>query len=89
VADTFYETQAVFRRRFSTVGRLLGFRAETEEQWRIWRQALRAKIAQLTGYDRLVPTDPQPRITETVQRDRYRLRPGPSSRASRWRWPPR
>lgn len=66
-----YQTEQYFRERFQVTSRSLGLKAETVEELRVWRQALRAKIRELIGLHRLIPTDPNPRITETVQCEGY------------------
>ena len=66
-----FQSEATLRARFHAISRELGFRATTLDEWRFWRQALRAKIRELQGVDRLTPTALNPRITETVQCDGY------------------
>ena len=67
----FFTSEASLRQRFQTVGGGLRFQATPQSQWQIWRQALRSKISELQGLHRLVPTAPNPRITETVACDGY------------------
>ena len=67
----FFTAEASLRQRFQTVGSGLRFQATSQTQWQIWRQALRSKISELQGLHRLVPTAPNPRITETVVCDGY------------------
>jgi dienelactone hydrolase len=67
-----YQTENYFRQRIRTVGRSLGFKATSVDQWRIWQQELRGRVTELLGLHRLVATDPNPRITESVQCDGYR-----------------
>src|SRR5262245_27133641 len=66
-----FQSEATLRARFQAVSRELGFRATTLDEWRFWRQALRAKIRELQGIDRLTPTALNPRLTETVRCDGY------------------
>ncbi|MEZ4680545.1 MAG: alpha/beta hydrolase family protein [Caldilineaceae bacterium] len=68
----FFSTEAALRQRFQTIGRRLSLQADSQEAWQLWRQALRSRIRELQGVDRLVPTAPNPRITETVACDGYR-----------------
>ncbi|HRW10363.1 MAG TPA: alpha/beta hydrolase family protein [Caldilineaceae bacterium] len=68
----FFSTEAALRQRFQTIGRRLSLQADSQETWQLWRQALRSRIRELQGVDRLVPTAPNPRITETVACDGYR-----------------
>jgi len=66
-----FQTEQYFKNRFRTAGRSLSFHATTLEDWQFWRQALRAKIRELQGIHRLLPTSPNPKITETVEFDGY------------------
>jgi dienelactone hydrolase len=68
---TFFQTENYFRQRMQTVGRQYGFKATTVEEWQIWRHELRGHLRELLGLHRLIPVDPNPRITETVQCDGY------------------
>ena len=68
----FFQTEDYFRQRIRTGGRSLGFRAKSIDEWRVWRQDLRGRLTELLGVHRLIATDPNPRITETVQCDGYR-----------------
>jgi dienelactone hydrolase len=67
-----FQTEAYFKNRLRSVGRQLGFGARTLEDWRIWQQALRAKIRECQGLGQSLATPMNPRITETVQCDGYR-----------------
>ncbi|MEZ4658835.1 MAG: alpha/beta hydrolase family protein [Caldilineaceae bacterium] len=67
-----FQTEMYFRQRYQTVGRGLRFQAQTHGEWQLWRQTLRSRIREWQGLHRLVPTVPNPRITETVQCDGYR-----------------
>ena len=66
-----FQTEQYLRNRFQAVARSMGFRATTLAEWQFWQQTLRAKIRELQGVDRLLPTPPNPKITETVQCDGY------------------
>ncbi len=66
-----FQTEQYFRNRYRAIGRGLRFQATSVEEWRIWQQALRARIHELQGIGRLIPTPPNPRITESVQCDGY------------------
>ncbi len=50
----------------------MAYRAESPDAHRIWRQSLRATLAELLGLPRMLPTPLNPCITETVQCDGYR-----------------
>lgn len=67
----FFQTEQYFKDRYRAAGRSLRFQATTVDEWRFWRQALRARVRELMGIGRLLPTDPKPRITETVPCDGY------------------
>ncbi len=68
----FFSAEAALRQRYQAVGRRLRFQAEAHDEWQLWRQTLRDRIRELQGVDRLVPTAPNPRITETIACDGYR-----------------
>ena len=67
-----FQSEAYLHRRFQTIGRAMRFRAESSAEWQIWRQELRAKIHELLGLQRMIPTALNPRISETVQCTGYR-----------------
>ena len=67
-----FQSEAYLHRRFQTIGRAMRFRAESSAEWQIWRQELRAKIHELLGLQRMIPTALNPRISETVQCAGYR-----------------
>lgn len=67
-----FQIESYLRARFDVASRSLGFGATTTDEWRIWRQDLRARLRELLGLHRMLPTDPNPRITETVACDGYR-----------------
>ncbi len=68
----YFQAEAYFQARFAAAGRRLAFEAESIEAWQVWRAELLGKLRQLLGIDRMIPTAPNPRITETVQLDGYR-----------------
>lgn len=67
-----YSILPAMRRRFGRVKRSMGFDAATVAQWRKWRKALRARLAELTGYDTMVRCPLKPRITDEVDCGDYR-----------------
>lgn len=67
-----FQTEHYFKNRFRNARRSLSFQATSLEDWQFWRQALRSKIRELQGINRLLPTPPNPKITETVQCDGYK-----------------
>lgn len=67
-----FQTESYFKSRLQSVGRQLGFRAQTLAEWRVWQQSLRAKIREYQGLGQSLPTAMNPRITETEQCDGYR-----------------
>ena len=68
----FFTSESYLKSKYDVVGRQLGFHAQTEDEWQIWRHELRGTVRRLLGLDRMVPTEPRPRITEVVQCDGYR-----------------
>jgi dienelactone hydrolase len=67
----FFQTENYFRARFDMAKRGLGFQARSQDEWRFWRQELRGRLRELLGLHRMVATDPNPRLTETVACDGY------------------
>jgi dienelactone hydrolase len=66
-----YQIEQYLKNRFQATARRLGLRATTADEFQVWRQELRAKIRELQGLHRMIPTPLNPRITETVQCDGY------------------
>lgn len=64
-----YSALPYFRRRFDAVARRSAFSAGSADQCKAWQRTLRRKLKQLTGYETMQPTDPQPRITEQIELD--------------------
>ena len=56
-------TQPYLRDRWNRVGRRLAFGAQTLAEWQAWREETRTTLRRLTGYDTMLPTPPNPRIT--------------------------
>jgi len=57
------------KRRFDRVGRRLALRAESREELRTWRRALRRKLRELTGLRTMRRAPLAPRVTEVVEVD--------------------
>lgn len=68
----YYTSMHSFLNRFDTLSRQHGFKAETIEDYHIWKIALRAKLRRLIGLDRLGGCDPNPELVESVEKDGYR-----------------
>ena len=68
----FFQTKAYFESRYDAVGRRMGFKAKTTEEWQVWRYQLRGVMHQLLGLDHMLPCPANPRITEEVQCEGYR-----------------
>lgn len=56
-------TQPYLRARWDRVGRRLRFAAQSVAEWEAWRDETRATLRRLTGYDTMLPTPPNPRLT--------------------------
>ena len=69
---TRYQTADHFKERFRATSRAQRFEAHSRSEWTTWRSGLAGTVRELLGLDRLRPTAPNPRITETVQFDGYR-----------------
>lgn len=67
----FLSSEAMLKSRFDAVSRQRGFRATTCDEMDIWRAELRGVLRELLGLTRMVPAEPRPRITETVQCEGY------------------
>jgi len=72
MAKKFYQTHEYFNERFNVVGRRMGFKAITLDEWRVWRQDMHGILYELMGLDRMVKTSLNPHVTEEVQREGYR-----------------
>jgi dienelactone hydrolase len=59
------------RRRFDGTTRSHRFSGRTESDWRFWRQGLRGRLRDLLGLDRMLRSDLNPRLTETVACEGY------------------
>lgn len=70
-----FQTHPYLRKRWETVGRKLAFRAGNLKEWQEWRRRTLRKLRSLTGYDTMMRTDLNPRITEEMElRDHVRQR---------------
>ncbi len=69
--NNLFQTEQYFRNRMNATGRSMAFQAQSVAEYHFWRQNLRARLRELLGIDRLLPTPFNPRITETVQCDGY------------------
>jgi dienelactone hydrolase len=68
----FFQTKAYFESRYDAVGRSLGFKATTVDEWQMWKHELLGVLHRLLGLDRMVPCPLNPRITEEIQCQDYR-----------------
>jgi len=64
---TYYPTIPVVARRMDTLGRQMGFRAETVEEYNIWAAALRGRLVSSIGLDKMVPCELAPREVERME----------------------
>ena len=65
--QTHYQTHPYLQNRWAQMERKLAFTNTTDAEIDHWRDRLTAKLKQLTGYDTMIPADPEPRQTEEIQ----------------------
>ncbi|MEM7134458.1 MAG: alpha/beta hydrolase family protein [Chloroflexota bacterium] len=66
-----YQTHSYLRNRWEQTGRQLAFTATTLAEQTQWRLKLIPLLRQLTGYDTMIPVEPEPNITEEIHLDGY------------------
>ena len=71
MSETEYTVHPHLRSRWDAVGRKLRFIATTKGEWETWREATSAKLKELTGYNTMVGSELQPKITDEVVFDDY------------------
>jgi hypothetical protein len=67
MSTKFFQTKSYFEARYDAVGRSLGFKATTFDEWRVWKHELLGVLHRLLGLDRMVSCPLTPRVTEIVQ----------------------
>ena len=71
----YYSTQPYLRRKFDSVDRQLAFDATNRSEMTDWRRKLTGTLRKLTGYDTMIKTPLNPRVTDEVEfRDYTRQR---------------
>jgi dienelactone hydrolase len=65
-------TLAYLWRQYAAQPRQLAFRAQTVEQWRTWRDALRARLTECLGGFPTARCDLAPQVVEVVEEEDYR-----------------
>ncbi|MEM2914541.1 MAG: alpha/beta hydrolase family protein [Candidatus Bathyarchaeia archaeon] len=60
-----------FKKRFDSMPKKLAFKAETRNEWQIWRKNLVNKLKELTGYDTMKTCPLQPKVTERVEKEDF------------------
>ena len=58
--------------RYDCQPRALAFRAQTQDEWRVWRDALRAKLIECLGGFPSERGDLAPRVVEVIEEKEYR-----------------
>lgn len=69
---TQFQSADYFKARFAATSRHQKFEAESLTAWSFWRHGLQGALREMLGLHRMLPTPPNPRVTETVQCDGYR-----------------
>ena len=65
-------TMAYLWQQYDCQPRALAFRAQTQDEWRAWRDALRAKLSECLGGFPTERCDLAPRVVEVVEEKEYR-----------------
>lgn len=63
----YYAAEEYLARRFDAMGRKAAFRAESVDEFLLWKTELRSVLRRLAGIDTMVAVDPAPRTVETVE----------------------
>ena len=66
-----FSTHPYFQKRWTSVGKKLSFSSTSPAEVAQWRPKLITKLKKLTGYDTMLPSDLESRITEEVVFDGY------------------
>ena len=62
----YYTAQAALERRFRELGRQDAFRAESREEYLIWKQKLRGTLRRLLGLENMAPCPMHAEVTERI-----------------------
>ena len=62
--STYYTAQAALEKRFREKGRRDAFRAESREEYFVWREQLRKTLRELLGLDNMAPCPMHAEVTE-------------------------
>jgi len=62
--NSYLSVESYMLNRWNSVGRKLEFSARTKKEWQKWRKETTKKLKELTGYDTMIKTNPEPEITE-------------------------
>lgn len=69
--NQFYTTEQYFARRFDRVGRSLELKANTAEEFAVWKKQLRRALWEVTGMDTMIRCEPAPQHLETRRMEGY------------------
>lgn len=69
--EKYYTVEAYLKKRMQNVGRQLGFKAKTLEEYRQWKQEVRSKLTETIGLNKMLPTGLNPIFIEKVEKDGY------------------
>lgn len=69
--ERYYTTMEYLLRRYDQVGRQLGLRAGSIEEYEAWKHEVRTRLRCLTGMDTMQPAPLDPEVTERVEGEGY------------------
>lgn len=69
--EDYYTSQGYFEKRFKALSRQMGFNAATLEEYAIWKNQMRAELADLTGLTTMERCEPAPQVSERNALDGY------------------
>jgi len=72
IPPSYLSTMSYLWREYENTPRALAFRAQTQDEWRAWRDALRSKLIELLGGFPNERCDLAPRVVEVVEEKEYR-----------------
>ena len=69
--DQYYTTQDYFEKRFDTLSRQFGFRAETAEAYGVWKESLRKELRDISGISTMARSNLGCSLVEEEKMDGY------------------
>ena len=69
--DQYYTVDEYLKKRIRNLGRQMGFKAKTQDEYRQWKTEIRSKLNDVTGLNKMVSCDLKPVIKEKEELDGY------------------